>query len=203
MKLPPKEQGLRVIAGIYKRRRLKSLPGSETRPMLDRVRETLFNVLQGQIEGRVFADLYAGTGAVGIEALSRGAALAIFAESNGSAVELIRSNLRIVGALQSARIHQSPVNKALQNLEADIVFLGPPYQAAKEYEGTLTTLGQTTPGQRGPSLVIAQHDRANPLLEQYGRLSRFRSIAMGRNVLSFFRPPEEPPEDSPPGSDSL
>jgi 16S rRNA (guanine(966)-N(2))-methyltransferase RsmD len=194
MKSTPKDRGLRVIGGLYKRRRLKSLPGNETRPMLDRVRETLFNVLQGQIEGRSFADLYAGTGAVGIEALSRGAALAIFVESNGAGVELIRSNLRTVGALHEARIHQSPVDKALDNLEADIVFLGPPYQAAKEYEGTLTTLGQTTPG-RSP-LVIAQHDRANPLAERYGRLERFRTIEMGRNVLSFFHVQEEPPPDS-------
>jgi 16S rRNA (guanine(966)-N(2))-methyltransferase RsmD len=199
MKLKSKERGLRVIGGRFKRRRLESLPGEATRPMLDRMRETLFNVLQGQIEGRTFADLYAGTGAVGIEAISRGAALAIFVESNGAAVELIRANLRTVGALESARIHLSQVDVALQNLEADIVFLGPPYQAAKEYERTLTTLGES-----GAPLVIAQHDRANPLAERYGRLARYRSIEMGRNVLAFFRPEQEPlEEESPPETDSL
>jgi 16S rRNA (guanine(966)-N(2))-methyltransferase RsmD len=199
MKLKSKERGLRVIGGRFKRRRLESLPGDSTRPMLDRMRETLFNVIQGQVEGRVFADLYAGTGAVGIEAISRGAALAIFVESNGAAVELIRANLRTVGALQQARIHLAMVSVALQNLEADIVFLGPPYPAAKEYEGTLTTLGNSPPG-----LVIAQHDRANPLAEQYGRLERYRTIEMGRNALSFFRPTEtQPGEEPPPDPSSL
>lgn len=190
--------GLRVIAGRYKRRHLQSLPGEETRPMLDRMRETLFNVLQGQLEGKVFADLYAGTGAVGIEALSRGAARAIFVESGSAAVELIRANLRTVGAQDEARIVFSPVDRALPGLQADIVFLGPPYRAAAEYTNTLTVLGESV-----PPLVIAQHDRAHPLAEHYGRLERFRVIEMGRNVLSFFRPREEPAADSPVRLDSL
>ena len=183
--------GLRVIAGRFKRRRLQSLPGEETRPMLDRMRETLFNVLQGQIEGKVFADLYAGTGAVGIEALSRGAIRAIFVESSAAAVEMIRANLRTVGAQDDARILFSPVAKVLQGLQADIAFLGPPYQATAEYQTTLAALGEA-----GPSLVIAQHDRAHELADRYGRLERFRTIVMGRNALSFFRPREEASPDS-------
>jgi 16S rRNA (guanine(966)-N(2))-methyltransferase RsmD len=183
--------GLRVIAGRYKRRRLQSLPGEATRPMLDRMRETLFNVLQGQIEGRVFADLYAGTGAVGIEALSRGASRAIFVESSAAAVEMIRANLRTVGAQDDARILFSPVAKILEGLQADVVFLGPPYHAAEEYQATLTALGEL-----GPPLVIAQHDRAHPLADRYGRLDRFRTMEMGRNALSFFSTPEEPAADS-------
>jgi 16S rRNA (guanine(966)-N(2))-methyltransferase RsmD len=190
--------GLRVIAGRFKRRHLQSLPGEETRPMLDRMRETLFNVLQGQVEGKVFADLYAGTGAVGIEALSRGAARVIFVESGAAAVELIRANLRAVGAQDEARIVFSPVNKALPAVQADIVFLGPPYHAADEYRSTLTLLGESV-----PPLVIAQHDRAHPLAGQYGRLERFRVIEMGRNALSFFRPRGGPSADSPAGPDSL
>jgi 16S rRNA (guanine(966)-N(2))-methyltransferase RsmD len=184
--------GLRVIAGRYKRRRLQSLPGEETRPMLDRMRETLFNVLQGQIEGKVFADLYAGTGAVGIEALSRGAVRAIFVESSAAAVEMIRTNLRTVGGYDDARVLFAPVARVVQGLEADIAFLGPPYQAAAEYENTLTTLGES-----GPPLVIAQHGRAHRLADHYGRLERYRTIEMGRNALSFFRTHEESAPDSP------
>jgi 16S rRNA (guanine(966)-N(2))-methyltransferase RsmD len=187
----PGSTGLRVIAGRYKRRRLQSLPGEATRPMLDRMRETLFNVLQGQIEGRVFADLYAGTGAVGIEALSRGASRAIFVENSTAAVEMIRANLRTVGAQEEARILFSPVAKVLKGLQADVVFLGPPYHAADEYLATLTALGES-----GPPLVIAQHDRAHPLADEYGRLERFRTMEMGRNALSFFRTRQEPAPDS-------
>jgi 16S rRNA (guanine(966)-N(2))-methyltransferase RsmD len=159
--------------------------------MLDRMRETLFNVLQDRIEGKVFADLYAGTGAVGIEALSRGASRAIFVESSAAAVETIRANLRVVGAQDDARIVFSPVARALPTLQADIAFLGPPYQATQEYETTMAALGES-----GPPLVIAQHDRAHPLADRYGRLERFRTIQMGRNALSFFQPPGQPSPDS-------
>ena len=179
--------GLRVIAGRYKRRLLDSLPGEETRPMLGRMRETLFNVLQGHIEGKVFADLYAGTGAVGIEALSRGAQRVIFVESNPAAVQVIRANLRKVGALDEARMVQSQVGAALKaGIEADVVFLGPPYLVLEEYANTLSKLGDAP-----PELVIVQHDRAHPLLEKYGRLERIRVIEMGRNALSFFSVGEE------------
>jgi 16S rRNA (guanine(966)-N(2))-methyltransferase RsmD len=180
-------QGLRVIAGLYRRRRLLSLPGEATRPMLDRMRETLFNVLQGQIEGCVFADLYAGTGAVGIEALSRGAQRALFVESNPAAVEIIRKNLSSVGAREEARIVFSPVAAAAPDLEADIVFLGPPYSALEEYESTLGILGKNP-----PRLVVAQHARTHVLSERYGSLERYRTILMGRSALSFFRAQEEP-----------
>jgi 16S rRNA (guanine(966)-N(2))-methyltransferase RsmD len=177
---------LRVVAGRYRRRRLRTLPGEETRPMLDRMRETLFNVLQGQVEGKSFADLYAGTGAVGIEALSRGVRRVTFVETNPAAVEVIRANLNSLGAQDDARIVFSPVAGAVRGLEADVVFLGPPYRAHDEYENTLTTLGDS-----GPALVIAQHDRAHRLSDRYGRLEKFRTIEMGRNALSFFRS-EEP-----------
>ena len=167
--------------------------------MLDRMRETLFNVLQGQIEGKAFADLYAGTGAVGIEALSRGARRVIFVESNPAAIEVIRANLNSLGAQDDARIVYSPVAGAVRSLEADVVFLGPPYRAVDEYESTLTVLGQV-----GPPLVIAQHDRAHPLSDRYGRLEQFRTIEMGRNALSFFRPTEtQPGEEPPPDPSSL
>jgi 16S rRNA (guanine(966)-N(2))-methyltransferase RsmD len=160
--------------------------------MLDRMRETLFNVLQGQVEGSVFADLYAGTGAVGIEALSRGARRGVFVESNPAAVEVIRANLNLLGAQNDARIVLAPVAGALPGLAADIVFLGPPYQAADEYANTLTELGKSA-----PPLVIAQHDRARPLADRYGELERFRTIEMGRNALSFFRKHEPERGESP------
>jgi len=173
---------MRVIAGRFRRRQLKSLPGKATRPMLDRLRETLFNVLQDQIAGQVFADLYAGTGAVGIEALSRGAAQAIFVDKSAAAADVIRENLRALGAEEQARILVSPVDTALKHLAADIFFLGPPYELVEEYEKTLAALGRS-----GPPLVIAQHPKNHPLAERYGRLTRYRTISAGSNALSFFR----------------
>ena len=172
---------VRVIAGKYRRRLLQTLPGNETRPMLDRMRETLFNVLQNRLAGKVFVDLYAGTGAVGIEALSRGAVKAFFVEENFRATDVIRQNLRLLGAESESELIQSSVQKALPGVTGDIFFLGPPYAASEEYEKTLQALGD-----KPPELVIVQHAKENPLSEAYGRLRRFRVIHQGTNSLSFY-----------------
>src|ERR1700679_3006053 len=95
---------MRVIAGEFRSRRLKSLPGLNTRPTPDRLRETLFNVLASSVSDGVFMDIYAGTGAVGIEALSRGARRAIFIENNRAAVEVIRDNLESLGFKNRAEV---------------------------------------------------------------------------------------------------
>src|SRR5690242_1555730 len=118
---------MRVIGGEFRSRRLKSPPGLEVRPTPDRLRETLFNVLAPRIEGAVFADLYAGSGAVGIEALSRGAAQAIFIEQNRHAVGVIRENLRALGLEARADVRQGQVLAVASVLRAEIVFLDPPY----------------------------------------------------------------------------
>jgi 16S rRNA (guanine(966)-N(2))-methyltransferase RsmD len=129
----------------------------------------------------VFVDLYAGTGAVGIEALSRGALKTIFVEESFRAADVIRQNLRLIGAESEAELIQSSVQKALPHITGDIVFLGPPYAAAAEYEKTLGALGEAP-----PELVIALHAKAHPLEEEYGRLRRFRVIHQGSNSLSFY-----------------
>ena len=173
---------MRVIAGRFRRRLLKSLPGEATRPMLDRMRETLFNILQPEIEGVVFADLYAGTGAVGIEALSRGAREALLVESSPEAVRVIEENLRTLGAQREARIYPLPVVEALERFEADVYFLGPPYAAAEEYERTLSILGK-----RGSELVIAQHAAGRELPERYDRIERSRVKRIGASAFTFYR----------------
>ncbi len=174
---------MRVVAGRYRRLKLASLEGDRTRPMLDRMRETLFNILQLEIPGKVFADLYAGTGAVGIEALSRGAKEAIFVEENPLAVRVIQANLQTVGAEDEARVRMRPVAEALPEIEADVWFVGPPYEAVEEYEKTLGALGE-----RGAELAIAQHGRKLDLPERFGSLERMRTVKIGSNVLSFYRP---------------
>ena len=151
--------------------------------MLDRVRETLFNIIQSEVVGKVFADLYAGTGAVGIEALSRGASRAIFVESNGKATKVIDANLSNIGAQASATVLLRPVAAALESFEADVYFLGPPYPLESEYTKTLTALSE-----KSADLVIAQHSSKLELAESFGSLGLTDRRKLGSNVLSFYRP---------------
>lgn len=150
--------------------------------MLGRMRQTLFDILQGQVEGRVFADLYAGTGAVGIEALSRGAERAVFVESDARAVRVIRRNLTTLGILRQSEIRTAQVHGALRKITADIFFLGPPYEAREEYRRTLSALGM-----RSAEWVIAQHGKQLELARTYGCLERVRLVKVGANRLSMFR----------------
>ncbi len=173
---------MRVIAGRYRRRQLKSLSGNETRPMLDRLRETLFNILQLEVPGTVFADLFSGTGAVGIEALSRGARQAILIEANPAAVEVIEGNLESLGAQADALVIPTRVEAALPRVEADIWFLGPPYADHDAYHKTLHALAE-----KGVALAIAQHDTKLELRDRYDALERVRVVKAGSNALSFYR----------------
>src|SRR5438445_10899590 len=118
---------MRVIAGEFRSRRLKTLPGQALRPTPDRLREALFNILSPRIAGATFLDSYAGSGAVGIEALSRGAAHATFIEKHPAAVDLIRENLAALGLEDRANIVRGAAATALPSHQADIYFLDPPY----------------------------------------------------------------------------
>jgi 16S rRNA (guanine966-N2)-methyltransferase len=172
---------MRVIGGEFRSRPLKSVPGLDTRPTPDRLREALFNVLAPRIQGAVFVDAYAGTGAVGIEALSRGAARVIFIEENRKAVAVIRENLRALGAEGRTQVLARKAVGLLSTLEADIVFLDPPYRLEGEYLAALTALGAQRPG-----LVVVQRDVRMALAEGYGKLKRSRSLRQGDNVLEFY-----------------
>jgi len=172
---------VRVIGGEFRRRTLKSLPGMDVRPTPDRLREALFNVLAPRIDGVVFADLYAGTGAVGIEALSRGAAKTIFVEQKFAAARTIRENLRTLGLEDRAEVRQGRATAVIPHIEAGIVFLDPPYGLENEYTAALELLGE-----KPPALVIAQHPPRLKLAEQYGALHRTRLLKQGDNALSFY-----------------
>ena len=178
--------GVRVIAGKFGGRALESLPGVATRPMLGRLRQTMFDILQAEISGRRFADLYAGTGAVGIEALSRGAASAVFVEASARAAQVIRKNIAALGAADQAQVRTAAVRDAISQVEADIYFVGPPYKAAREYAETLETLGQRT-----MEWVIAQHHKHLELSDRYGALERVRTVKAGSNRLSLYRTTQE------------
>ena len=145
---------MRIIAGEYRSRTLEAPAGLATRPTSDRLRETLFNVLAPWMEGAVFLDLYAGSGAVGIEALSRGAAGVDFVERAETAVAVLRKNLARLGITKGFRVHTGGVGAGCGGLQEcwfrteagmaavfDLVFLDPPYDAAEEYAATLGLLG--------------------------------------------------------------
>ena len=173
---------MRVIAGEFRSRVLKTLPGMDTRPTPDRLRESLFSILALEIEGVTFLDAYAGTGAVGIEALSRGAARVIFIEKARPAAAVIRDNLAALGITNRTEVLSGRVVQYLPQRAADIVFLDPPYDLQKEYDEALTILGA-----KPPQLVIAQHASRFELEERYGSLERKRTVKQGDNTLSFFR----------------
>ena len=187
---------MRVIAGTYRSRRLIAPRGLATRPTSDRLRETLFNILATRIEGAVFADLYAGSGAVGIEALSRGARLAYFVENAPQAVAAIRENLAALGIRSGFKIDPRSVSAALRGLSESgpeerctVVFLDPPYAAADDYSRTLTGIGQHADSMLAPNgIVIAEHGRKMqpPLAESYGLLKRYRVLEQGDAGLSFY-----------------
>jgi 16S rRNA (guanine966-N2)-methyltransferase len=175
---------VRVIAGEFRSRRLKTLPGLTLRPTPDRLREALFNVLAPRIEGATFLDAYAGSGSVGIEALSRGAGHAIFVEKHFAAVNMIRENLASLKVQDRATILQRASLGALGQLDADIYFLDPPYTEPAEYRSALDLLGERT--LRPGALALAQHAKRFELAEIYGRLRRTRVLAHGDNAISFF-----------------
>ena len=186
---------MRVIAGTYKSRILKSLKGLALRPTSDRLRETLFNVLAPNLAGSRFVDLFAGTGAIGIEALSRGAAEVVFIENHDPAVTLIRRNLESLGIKTGATVLTVDALRGLAMLAArtnsgapafDHVFLDPPYAAAEDYSRVLEFLGAAdllAPA----SLVVAEHRRNFDLPGEAGMLRRFRVLRQGDATLSFYR----------------
>ena len=183
---------MRIVAGEYRSRRLVAPSGQATRPTSDKLRETLFNVLGPRVPGARFADLYAGSGAVGLEALSRGAAFCCFAESARDAVATIRANiaaLKIVPAKYG--LERRGVARLLagtkDNAPWDIVFLDPPYEAAAEYADTLRTLAAGSAALLAEgATVVAEHARKSPLPERFSGLGRMRVLEQGDAALSFY-----------------
>jgi 16S rRNA (guanine966-N2)-methyltransferase len=186
---------MRVIAGTLRRRTLEAPAGMETRPTSDRLRETLFNVLAPRMEGARFLDLYAGSGAVGIEAVSRGAERVVMVERAAAALKVLRANLESLGLRGGVRVEAVSVAAFLKKVRAvsagfvfDIVFMDPPYDAEDEYTLTLGLLGGEGLRLLAPdAVVIAEHRRKEKLEERYGVLKRTRVLEQGDAGLSFYR----------------
>ena len=190
---------MRVIAGTYRSRPLASPCGMATRPTSDRLRETLFNILAPRLPGSRFVDLYAGTGAVGIEAISRGAEHVWFAESASPALTTLRANLASLKILSGFTLEPRGVRALLQRLDKltqpiDLVFLDPPYEAAVEYAETLGFLGsEKAETMLAPNaLVIAEHSKKANLASRYGLFEQTRLVKQGDAALSFFENSHRP-----------
>ena len=171
---------MRIIAGEYKGRNLKSPPSLNVRPTSDRLRETLFNVIAPIIEGARFLDLCAGSGAVGIEALSRGASHVTFVDRSRRMCKLIEANVELCRIPEERfEIYYSEANEFLRSGETswDIVFFDPPYK--EDYLKTLQLLGNN-------GLVIAEHHHKTELPEVVGGLQRTRILKQGDSSLSFY-----------------
>jgi len=182
---------MRVIAGKYKSRRLIAPAGAQIRPTSDRLRETLFNVVAPQVSGSVWLDLFAGTGAIGIEALSRGARMVYFVESSSRAAHTIRKNLDHLEITDGFQIIEREVPAGLRMLDSQAVacgfcFLDPPYRMMKDYEQALGFLSQSRLLEPG-ALVIAEHDKRFDPGEEFGPLRRQRLLQQGDSSLSFYK----------------
>jgi 16S rRNA (guanine966-N2)-methyltransferase len=187
---------MRVIGGTYRSRQLLAPKGTSTRPTSDRLRETLFNILAPRVPGGRVVDLYAGTGAVGIEAISRGAAHVWFAENGDAAAAVLRANLGALKIDKGYTLDDRGTGSMLQRLAKlpgtiDIVFLDPPYEAEQEYLGTLNFFGSAkgrgilAPG----AVVVAEHSSKNQLPLRFGALEHIRLSKQGDAALSFYGVP--------------
>jgi 16S rRNA (guanine(966)-N(2))-methyltransferase RsmD len=194
---------MRIVAGKYRSRILKSLKGNALRPTSDRLRETLFNVLGSNVAGSRFLDVFAGTGAVGIEAISRGATQVVFIENHAPAATLIRRNLDSLEIRDGAQILFFDALRGLEKIAAlhkptdatfDFVFVDPPYAEKEQYDRVLGFLGAASFLNEG-SLVIAEHRRTHELPQRIGRLRQTRILRQGDAALSFFEHQAAEPDE--------
>lgn len=195
----PGENGsMRVIGGRFRSRTLKAPSGERVRPTSDKLRETLFNILGPAVAGSQFIDAYAGSGAIGVEACSRGAEHVFWIESHRASLQILRDNLRALGLGPDAgTVVARPALAGLSELArrpewvvrggCDFVFLDPPYALEEEYEKVLQFLGRPSELVGPETLVIAEHARKSPPAEAYGELRRSRRLEQGDSGLSFYR----------------
>jgi 16S rRNA (guanine966-N2)-methyltransferase len=183
---------VRIIAGEYRGRVLKSPPSLQIRPTSDRLRETLFNVIAPRIEGARFLDLCAGSGAVGIEALSRGASFVHFVDRSRKMCGLVEANLDLCSVPEEqTEVVLSEAAEFLRRartrgeLSWDVAFFDPPY--ATDYLPVIEQFGSTAPSLLAPDgLLVVEHHHKNALKDAVGQLRRWRILKQGDSALSFY-----------------
>jgi len=181
---------LRVISGTAKGHKLKTLKGISTRPTSDRVKESLFNIISGMIPGAGVLDIYAGTGSIGIEALSRGADFAVFVDKSNECSRIIRENLVNTKLIDKASVITGDIfitlNKiSKNNKKFDIIFLDPPYKKNLVVE-TLKCIEKNAII-KPEGIIIAEHSFDDGIQEEIGGYKRYRCQKYGITAISFFR----------------
>jgi 16S rRNA (guanine(966)-N(2))-methyltransferase RsmD len=193
---------MRIVAGKFRSRILKPVRDLELRPTSDRLRETLFNILGDAVADSIFVDCYAGTGAVGIEALSRGARQVIFIEKHGTTAGLIRANLLALdvnmsmarGAASEVELMNTDARRGLTQLSeravhADFIFMDPPYADIRQCLKLLERVGEQKFAERllAPAgRLILEHAAWDKVPEEVGVVHRTRILKQGDSALSFF-----------------
>ncbi len=183
---------MRVLAGEFKGRRLVTTRGSSTRPTSDRVRIACLDTLMPYLDGGPFLDLFAGSGSIGIEALSRGAPAAVFVEIDTIAVRALRDNIAGLGLDARARVARDDAARAVATLgrrgeRFAVVFLDPPYASSRAADALVAVAGGTV---LAPSAVVAlQHATKAPPPEMPGVLTPWKTSRFGETTLTFFRSP--------------
>lgn len=180
-----------MIAGKFRSRKLRGPGLLPLRPTSDRLRETLFNILGPSVEDSLFVDLYAGTGAIGIEAISRGARRVIFVESDAKAAKLLRENLGALDIFAGAELIEDDALKGLEKLArrralADFIFLDPPYEDSREHASVLGFLDSShliAP----QGIVIVEQSWKMSSINRLDRLELTRSVEQGDSLLNFYR----------------
>jgi len=182
---------MRIISGLSKGRKLATPKGQVLRPTSDRVKESIFNILGERVNGKIVLDLFAGTGNLGIEALSRGAKRALFVERGRQAVRLIKKNLSQFGMAERSEIIPKDVNRAIGILKErgeyfDLIFMDPPYEKGL----TQKTLSKLTFHEifHEDSILVIEHDRREPLPDKIDGWNLIRQRRIGDTVISFLTP---------------
>jgi 16S rRNA (guanine966-N2)-methyltransferase len=180
---------MRVVAGTRKGHPLLAVPGKNTRPTVDKVKESIFNIIGPYFDGGLALDLYAGTGGLGIEALSRGVDRCIFVDNNGKAIQVVKENLKSTRFLEQAEVYRNDANRALailckRGLKFDLVFLDPPY-ATQTIESQLAILESN--GLLSPqAIVVAEHDASDALKDEIGELRKIKESTYGNTTISIY-----------------
>lgn len=182
---------MRVIAGEHKGRRLKAVPGNNTRPTTDKVKESMFNIIGPYFDGGTALDLFAGTGGLGIESLSRGIGKAIFIDQDHKAIAVVRDNINELRLNDQSEIYKNEARRALDKLATrglrfDLVFLDPPYKLTGMYEELILKL-QGLELLRDDAIVVAEHGAEVELPEHFGEVVRWRHAVYGEIAISFYR----------------
>lgn len=181
---------MNIIGGIYRGRVIAMPRGVKIRPTSNKVREALFNILGQDLTGKAVLDLFAGSGALGLEAISRGAGRVVFVDNDGRCIRAIKANLKKLVPGIDIRVTQLNALQAIKKLSADkegfdIVFMDPPYHEGWTKK-TLINLGQCDI-LKNLGIVVSEHHKKEETAERAGRLVRFRQSRYGDTVISFYK----------------